>query len=261
MENSKKLSTKYIFSKLYQAGTMYFTTQMFASLFDINKEKAYQTIFSLKQRNLIKEIEKGKYLVLGFEPHRVLANPLFIASQIVYPSYVSFRSMLHYYGFTEQTPFTVYAATTKRKKEIEFERYRYKFIALAPHKFFGYKKEMIGESPVLIAEKEKAIIDSFDEPKYAGGFFEAAKALFNAKGEIDNKKLIDYALKMNNKTLCSRLGFLLEKYQMETAGLESAISTSFILLNPDKTKSRRWNKKWRVNVNVGDDELFAWQKT
>lgn len=261
MENSKKLTANYILSSLYQKEVMYFTTRMFSDLFDISKTKAYQSVFYLKQKHLIREVEKGKYLVLGFEPYRVLSNPFFIASRIVYPAYISFRSALNHYGFTEQVPFTVYVATTKRKKEIQFDNYHYRYIAISPPKFFGYEKQIIGELPVLLAEKEKAIVDSLYRLQYAGGFEEVAKALFIAKDEIDNQKLIEYALKMENKTLCSRLGFLLEKYQMNTEGLKDSLSTSFIPVDPDKPKSKVWDRKWRLNVNITDDKLFAWRKT
>ncbi len=261
MKKPKKLTANYILTKLYQEELMYFTVKMFIDLFGVSKEKAYQSVFSLKQRDLIREVEKGKYLVLGFEPHRVLANPFFIASRLVYPAYVSFRSALHHYGLTEQVPFTVYLATTKRKKKINFANYRYQYITLAGYKFFGYQRQLIGEQSVLIAEKEKALIDSFNQLKYAGGFAEAAKALFNAKQEIDQQKLIDYALKMKNKSLCSRLGFLLEKYQMKTEGLENNLSASFILLDPDKPKTKNWHRKWRLNVNLSENQLFSWRET
>ena len=261
MENPKKITTNYILLTLYRKEVVYFTTGLFCDLFGISKEKAHQSVFYLKQKDLVREIEKGKYLVLGFEPHRVLSNPFFIASRIVYPSYISYRSALNYYGFTEQVPFTVYVATTKRKKEIHFENYRYRYIAISPRKFFGYVRRMIGELSVVLAEKEKAIIDSLDQLKYAGGFEEAAKALFNSKTEIDNLKLVGYAIKMQSKTLCSRLGFLLDKYGMKTDGLEKNLSTSFIPLDPDKPKKNIWDRKWRLNVNVTDDKLSAWRES
>lgn len=261
MENTKRLTANYILSKLYREDLYYFTTKMFADLFEVNRAKAYQSVFALKQRDLVREIEKGKNLVLGFEPHRVLSNPLFIASRLVYPSYISFRSALHHYGFTEQVPFTICVATTKRKKELNFENYRYKYVKLAPHKFFGYRKQLVGELPVLIAEKEKALIDSFDQLNHAGGFEEAAKALFNAKDEINIKKLAEYAVKMKNKTLCSRLGFLLEKYQVGTEGLEEYVSASFVPLDPAKPKSKNWNRKWHLNINISDTDLFSWRET
>ena len=261
MVNTNKLTANYIVSRLYKEDLLYFTTKMFGSLFSIDSLKTRQVVFSLKKGGLIKEIEKGKYLVLGFEPQRVLVNPFFIASKIVYPSYISFRSALNHYGYTEQVPFTIYVAATKRKRGVEFETYRYKYITLAPYKFFGYEKQIIGELPVLMAEKEKALIDSFDQLDYAGGFLEAAKALFRAKDEIDKKRLVSYALKMKNKSLLSRLGYLLKRYNARLKGLENYLSQTFIPLDPDRPKGRIWDKKWRVNVNVSDKDLFAWRQS
>lgn len=258
MEKYKKVTSNYILSKLYKQGLFYFTTKTFSDFFEVSRTKAHQTIFSLKKRDLIREVERGKYLLLGFEPEKVLSNPFFIASQIIVPSYISFRSALNYYGLTEQVPFTIYLATTKRKKEVHFEGYRYKYVVLAPHKFFGYEKQLIGEFAALVAEKEKSLIDSLDQLKQAGGILEVSKTLFNAKDEIDNRLLLDYAIKMRNKTLCSRLGFLLEKYQMQTGGLKKHISTSFVSLDPDKPKTKVWDRRWRVNVNVSNEDLFSW---
>ncbi|MBM4401984.1 MAG: hypothetical protein FJ044_01965 [Candidatus Cloacimonetes bacterium] len=261
MENPNNLSTNYIISTLYQKEVIYFTIQTLADIFNIDSRKASQVALSLKNKNFIQEIEKGKYLLLGFEPERVLSNPFFIAIQIVKPAYISFRSALHHYGLTEQVPFTVYVAATKKKKTVSFEGYHYKYILLSPHKFFGYERILIGDLPVLMADKEKALIDSFDQLRYAGGLPEAAKALFNAKDEINPQRLIDYAIKMKNKSLCSRLGFLLEKYQVETGELEKSQSNSFIRFDPRKPQSKNWNRKWQLDVNIADQELFSWQKS
>lgn len=261
MENLNNLSTNYIVSELYQKEVMYFTTQMLADIFNIDARKASQVALSLKNKNFIQEVEKGKYLLLGFEPQRVLSSPLFIATQIVKPAYVSFRSALHHYGLTEQVPFTIYVAATRKKKTISFEGYHYKYILLTAHKFFGYERILVGGLPVLIADQEKALVDSFDQLRYAGGLPEVAKALFNAKDEISPQKLTDYVFRMKNKSLCSRLGFLLERYQMATGNIEQLCSKSFIRLDPGQPQSKNWNRKWRLNVNILDEELFSWQKS
>lgn len=261
MEKYKHLTANYILTQLYSQNLLFFSSKLFAEFFGINTKKAYQIIFSLKKRELIKEVERDRYLVLGYEPHRVLSNPFFIVCQIVQPSYISFRSALHHYGFTEQVPFTIYAVATKRKRTLFFENFAYRYTTFSRHKFFGYERQTIGELPVLMAEKEKSLIDSLDQLQLAGGLEEVAKALFNAKDEIDGQRLIDYALRMRNKSLCSRLGFLLEKYQMEWGGLEKSLSASTVLLDPRQPRSKIWNKKWQINVNVSDDELFAWQKS
>ncbi len=59
-------------------------------------------------------MEKDKYLVLGFEPERVLSNLMFVAGHLVAPAHVAYWSALHYYGSTEQSPLTVFAATTRK---------------------------------------------------------------------------------------------------------------------------------------------------
>ena len=90
MKKPIKLSTNYIIKTLYNQELYYFTLKDIASLFNIPINKAYTLAIRLKDKDLIRPIERGKYLLLGFEPERVLSNPFFIASRIVYPSYMSF---------------------------------------------------------------------------------------------------------------------------------------------------------------------------
>ena len=103
-----------IIRELRQRDLFYFTPSMLSDLFTLDLARVYRLIARLKEDGLIMEVEKGKYLLLGLEPERVLSNPLFIASHLVMPAYVSYWSALHFYGFTEQVPLTVFAATTKK---------------------------------------------------------------------------------------------------------------------------------------------------
>ncbi|GFO96450.1 transcriptional regulator, trmB [groundwater metagenome] len=177
----------------------------------------------LEDRGFIKSVERGKYLLLGFEPERVLSNPFFIASRIVYPSYVSFWSALNFYGFTEQVPVVVFLAS-------------------------------------LIAEEEKAVVDSLYLPENAGGLVEVAKAVYNAKDKVDLDKLFSYAAAMKSKSLCSRLGYLLERFGSDTAMLLESSAYEYVKLDPTREKSRVWDKKWHVNVNLSEEEILGWSK-
>ncbi|MFQ6100827.1 MAG: hypothetical protein ACE5OS_06280 [Anaerolineae bacterium] len=91
-----------------------------SDLSGLNRRQAYRLIARLKSEGLVDEVEKGKFLLLGLEPERVLSNPLFIASHLVAPAYVSYWSALHFYGFTEQVPLTTFVATTKKKRPVTF---------------------------------------------------------------------------------------------------------------------------------------------
>jgi hypothetical protein len=60
---------------------------------------------------------------------------------------------------------------------VAFQDLRFRFVTVKPSEFFGYCRETLGDVPVLIADEAKAIVDSLDQPRYAGGAAEVARAL------------------------------------------------------------------------------------
>ena len=244
-----KITTNYIMELLFDSDIFYFQPKQLSTLLNLNINKTYDIIQRLKNNNIIREIENGKYLVTGYDKNRMLSNPFYIATHVVVPSYVSYWSILNYYGFTEQAPKFVLVATTKQKKKIHFENYLFKYIHIKQEKLYGYKKSYIDEFPAFIAELEKAIIDSIDLLKYSGGIKEISKIIDNALDSINENKLIDYAVKFPNKSMISRLGYLFDVKGIDLKKLQKVKSKSFVLLNPKRKKSSEWNKKWNINVN------------
>lgn len=246
---------------MFENDFFYFTVKDFASFFNLSLSKANKIIRNLTEKEFLIRVEKGKYLLVGFEKEKILSNPFFIATKIVYPSYVSYFTVLNFYGFTEQVPRTVFLATTKKKKSIEFNGMNFKYVKIKPEKFFGYIKQRVGDLDVLIADKEKSIIDSLDQMDYGGGIMEISKSLYNAMDEINLERLIDYAVKFKNKSLCSRLGYLLDLFGIDGKKLLKYKSNSFVKLDPKNPNSNTWNKKWGINVNVSKRKLLAWRRT
>ena len=113
----------------------YFTPALLVSLLRLDRKQAYRLAARLSDQGLAAKIEKGKYLLLGLEPERVLSNPLFIANQLVNPSYVSYWSALHHHGLTTQVPQTVFCVTTRKKRPITFRGQTYRYVLIKPHKF------------------------------------------------------------------------------------------------------------------------------
>ena len=261
MENPKKLSTNYIIKLLFEQEYYYFTVRELAILLKIPVLKAYSVVARLEGKGFIRSVERGKYLLLGFEPEHVLSNPFFIASRVVYPSYVSFWSALNFYGFTEQVPIMVFLASARKKKEVEFNNSRFKYVLINSEKFFGYRKERIGELDFLIAEEEKAVIDSLYLPENAGGITEVIKAVYNAKEKVDPDRLFAYASAMKNRSLCSRLGYLLERFGADAGMLLECSSNEYVKLDPSRKKSKVWDKKWHINVNMNEEEILGWRET
>ena len=79
------LSSISIAQRLHQHDLFYFTPSLLSNLVGLDRRQAYRLIARLKAEGLVDEIEKGKFLLLGLEPERVLSNPLFIASHLINP--------------------------------------------------------------------------------------------------------------------------------------------------------------------------------
>ena len=252
---NENLSAIHIARQLQEKGLLYFSPAVLSALLSIETQEAYQAVARLRHAGLAAEVEKGKYILLGLEPERVLSNPLFVASHLVMPAYISYWSALHFHGFTTQAPQTIFCATTKKKRPVTFAGQNFRYITLKPRKFFGYRRELIGELPVLVADEAKTIVDCLDQPRYAGGIAEIAQTLRQALSVLDLELLVDYARQMRDKSLASRLGYLLELCGHHVEGLP--VSDSPVALEPSRPRLGKLNSKWHIVVNISVDELMA----
>jgi predicted transcriptional regulator of viral defense system len=248
--------------RLYQEDLLYFTPALVADLFSLDRRQAYRVTARLAADGLADEIEKGKYLLLGLEPERVLSNPLYIGCQVVSPAYISYWSALHFHGFCSQVPLTTFVATTKKKRPVVFRNLHFRFVTVKSHKLFGYRRERVGGLPVVVADEAKAIVDSLDLSAYAGGIAEVAEAMRSAlettgASAVEVSTLVRYANRMENRSLGSRLGYLLELLGYEAQGLIP--SDSSIKLDPTRPRSGAIATRWRVVVNVPADAIARLQ--
>ncbi len=234
-----------VLDSIHRSGMVIFGARDLERLTGIKRGRCYQIISRMKRKGLISEIEAGKYSIVHGE-----LDILSIASHVVFPSYISFWSALSWHGFTEQLPRTTFVVTTKRREEIEYEETRIKFVTLSPPRFFGY----IRSEDVVIADREKSLIDSLLLPRYAGGIKEVAKCLSNAWEEISEKTITDYTLRMGNASLIKRLGYLTKALKLpidkDLLKLKSNIGKGYSLLDPSSPKSKKYDHEWMLNLNV-----------
>lgn len=232
-----KLENK-VYSELRENKMVLFKARDLCALLKIDKVKAYNIIKALKNKGIINKIS-GSYF--AFKD----ANEFSIASGIHWPSYISFWSALNYYGLSDQMPKEIFLATTKYTKNMG----KFKYITLSEKRFFGYVQ--IGD--IVIADKEKAIIDSLLLPKYAGGIREIIKSINSGFNELNIKKLSDYAVKIGSKAVLRRLGFILEEINYRGKDLKKLgknIGKGYELLDPNLPKKNNLNNKWLLDINI-----------
>lgn len=200
------------------------------------KPRSYCWLFlsRLVLRGKIMRVHRGKYCLKGAEPFEV-------ASNVVFPSYVSFLSALAFHKLTTQIPVEVQVVAARQKKAFEFGGMLITFTKLKKSAMFGFKRE----GNILVAEPEKAVIDGLYLPEKM-----PITEAFNAikQKEMDVKKLEEYAERLGSVVVKKRLGFLLESAGYETM-LKPRLNTKLDVLNSVLPKKGRSNAKWRLIIN------------
>ncbi len=249
-----------LLSELAENNKTIFTVDDTVKILKEKKSSVTKLLHDLTRNKWLFRISRGKYLILpleaGVKPE-FTEHEFIIASQLINPYYISYWSALNYYGFTEQVSKTVFVATTKRKREMNLLGLKIKFVTIKENKFFGFKKILVNNRPVNIAEREKVIIDCLDLPRNCGGITEVIKAIDSAREELDFKKLEDFAKKMKNYAIINRLGYILELLNIKT-NLTS--SKHYVFLDPLIKKKLSYNAKWKIIENISKTDLLSWRE-
>ena len=232
---------------------------------------AYVLLHNLERKHWLERINTGLYqfvpVAYGYPEKIPPANSFAVGAALVEPYYFSYYTANSHYGFTTQMPFTLFLATTKKKPKVEWRSVTFKFVTLSKRKFFGYHLEKAFDAEVCMAEPEKAIVDSFDKPHYAGGVEQLARITWRGLAKVDEAKLVDYAVRMGSHALVQRLGFVVDSLSKEElvqpfpSALRSIllkhVGNAAIYLDSKRAKTGSFSKDWRVVDNVPRDQLLS----
>jgi predicted transcriptional regulator of viral defense system len=248
-----------LLSTLSSSGLDIFTIKDAEKVSRIKGNRLRKLIHDLIKNKWIERIERGKYMLLPLVagPRSIHGkHPFLISGKLVSPYYIGFFSALNYYGITEQISKITYVVTTKKKKPLEFQGQKYHFVAFPKKRFFGFKKEWMGNTQFKISDKEKTIVDCLYMPEYGGGIFETVKAF---REKMDYEKMLDYAIRMDDLAIVKRLGYLLDLLELSRPvadKLLKRVAGGYCLLDTTGPKKGNLNKKWRVIENIKKEELL-----
>ena len=259
-----------LLTEITRQGKRIFTYEDAVKAYGSSNRRLRELLSTLVKRGWLQRIEKGKYLVLPFEAGRMrewTEHEFIIASYLITPYYIGFRSALNYYGYTEQVSRTVYLASTKRKFKptLEISGVTYHFVYMKESKFFGATQAKINGIQVNISAREKTIVDCLDLLEYSGGVVEVAKALSFGRAELNFVKMAEYAKKNGNNAVSKRLGYLLEKLDIKAGKainiLQDGLGSSYALLDTMANPEGQHLQRWKIRVNVSDNELLQWKES
>jgi predicted transcriptional regulator of viral defense system len=214
----------------------------------------------LRRKGWIQRLERGVYLLIPLEagPQRAWTeSALVIAPYLVKPAAVAYWSALHYWDLTEQTPRVTFVQSTHRKRPIEIQGLRFRFIAVTPKHFFGIARRSLQGKTVCVTDREKTLIDAAARPDLSGGIQHLAAALKLAVADIDWALLDRYLKKWGSGSVVKRLGYLVETLELPVpdrdqrlARWQQHLSQGIALLDPSAPEAGTALMRWRVRVNV-----------
>jgi len=234
---------------------------------DLHSDAAQLAGFSAKPRDMLYElarkgrvhrVQAGRYLIgkqASRSPRLEALDPLaaVVLRRLLHRWYLSWHSALWHYGLIDQQASRLYVAVTVRKRPAHVGHSEVRFVTLKERKFFGW--EMIEEfgQTLNMATVEKAIIDSFDQPRLAAPVPVIANAMRSAwrEGILDPVRLVADALRFESPVLNRRLGFFMDLYEMPaTDSLALRIGRkSAVPLAPGREPepgTTRVNSRWLV---------------
>ncbi len=224
-------------------------------------------LYRLRKKGRVEEIERGKYLLVpakaGYQGSWTEV-PFLIVPSLVNPYYIGFWSALNYWHMTEQAPRTVFVATTKRKRNLEYGPTKFEFITLSKDRFFGFMEQEIAGSKFKISSREKTVLDCLMYPRYCGGLEEAVKGIWNGRKEIDFVKALDLAKRLGISVVTRRLGYILEVLDIERQVREEIASAKFSgyrwldPLAPKRLEKTRYSPRYGLMLNRTKEELTSW---
>lgn len=263
---------------LYDQGKTIFTVEDAASLSGLRDQSLQKFLAPLVKRGILNRLVYGLYRIVPFElgsATEYMGSPYVVAREIVRhklkgqePQYfISHASAFEIHQMVTQPHMDIYVTTTKQiKGKISVMGTDFHFVTCKEKDFFGFKKHWIDKSEmVFMSDLERTIIDGLKLPEYCSGIPEVAKGLWMKRNEIDCDKLLGYAKKVDSGVVYRRLGFLLDLYKIGSRqlieDLQEALTASYQLLDPTQINEGKYYSRWRLRLNVSEDELLAMVRT
>ena len=244
-----------------------FTTDDVKDILNTTDSSVWHILNGLVHKNRIQRIERSRYLLI---PARAGTDgywaeyPWTIVPRLIDVYYVGFWTAMNYWDMTEQIPRTVFVATTKRKRSLEFGCQEFRFVTLSGDKFFGFvKKKSERGGSFNISSKEKTIVDGLTHPEYCGGITEVTKAMWDLRREGDWTTVLEMAEIMRINVILKRLGYLLSVLDIEREirrEIRKKIKKiPWQYLDPTAGRCRiETSKEYGLVINLSKNELLYW---
>lgn len=266
-----------LFVDLLQKGKTTFTIEDVSSITGLKEGSVHNFIYLLAKKGFASRLESGLYNIVPLElvdSGSYLGNEYLVAKELIRkkfksntPEYfISHGSAMTIHQMVTQPFLPVYCTSTKQVSNKNILGTDFRFINIKPELYFGYQNHWISDTEqVLLSDIERTILDGLKAPEHCGGLIEVAKGFWMKRNVINYENLVSYINRMDTSSVCGRLGFLLETYEIKNEILldllKEKINKSYALLDPNLTNEGNYLSKWKLRLNVSAEELKSIVRT
>lgn len=237
---------------------------------------AANALSQLIQNGIATRLKSGTFQLVPFElgfEREYLGNPYVVARELILSGrgaktkyYLSHGSAFDLHQMVTQPQLDVYVSSDRVMRSKTILGSEFRFVRCKTQNLFGIKEMWIDKNEkVFVSDLERTLIDGLKQPNYCGGFSEVAKAFSIKHDAIDAQKIIDYAVQLGVGAVNRRLGYLMELYHIGSRihweFLQTTLTATYQLLDPDLPAEGRHTAKWRLRLNISQEELQALRGT
>jgi len=131
-----------------------FTQRDIRRFLSLTPRQVIRALHQAIDEGVLIRIKPGLYCLAVRPPSSFIA-----ANYLLDPSYVSLESALSYHRIIPENVYTITSVTPKPSKKINRLNREFSYHKINRQLYFGYSNVLIGGTSVLMAEKEKAVLD------------------------------------------------------------------------------------------------------
>lgn len=181
----------------------------------------------------VKRIKRGLFAVIPntMPPYNVsflpssergdfIVDPYLITAKLTEDAVIAYHSALAFYGKTYSVHSLFTYLTHSLIRKLNFQSCEYQAV-LFPKKLIKHQQENFEintvdrqGTTVRVTSFERTLVDMLDRPDLCGGWEEVWRSLELVE-YFNIKKIVEYALLLDNATTVAKVGFYLEQHQKE----------------------------------------------
>lgn len=234
---------------------------------------ASKVIAQLINNGIVTRLKSGTFRLVPFElgfEREYLGNPYIVARELVQSGrkgikeeyYLSHGSAFDLHQMATQPQFIVYVSSPRMIRSQTIQGTEFLFVRCKIEDLFGITEMWVDKNEkVRVSDLERTLLDGLKLPAYCGGFSEVVKGFSIKHQAIDPQKIIDYAIKLSVGAVNRRLGYLMELYNIGSRihweFLQTTLTPTYSLLDPELPAEGHHIARWRLRLNIPQEELLA----